>query len=276
MLAAIGSAYLIRNVVDRHRDQVVVINEHRSGEDNVQFNRTAGKGIIGIGCQYIYTLLLSHLDVGTLGLDVLEQTEVDVCTACGIVAVGRDDVLAGMKKVLQVTLEMQHNAVHPGLACVGHLGAIDVEFKHIIVRILHIQVLLQLLGCQFHLSADIDVAALTAKATVADVLAFCSPGSLLGAPFGIVEVFLLPTIGRLLVGYFSFPALFVRHGGNGSEHIVLLGTHETVSCSVHTQKTQDGFFVVGPVTSGSVSQLIVGRPDREIRVIHYQRHGGQT
>ena len=157
-----------------------------------------------------------------------------------------------MKEILQVAIQMQHHAIYPSLACISYLGTIDIKLEDIIVRILHVQVLLQLLGSKLHLSADVYITAGLTPAA-ADILSLATPGSLLGLPTAGIKAFLLPTLGWSLAGYLTFPTLLIRHRSNGREHVVLFGTHKAIGFAVNTQKTQERLLVVGPVTGGTVS-----------------------
>ena len=181
MLAGVGSPYLIGDVVDGHGNEVVVIDEHGGGEDQVKFNGTANESVVGVRGKHINALLLGNFDVLAFGLDILEESEVSVCTASRVVAMCSNHVLACMEQILQVAIEMQHDAVHPRLACIGYFFAVDIKLEDIIVRILHIHILLQLLGGKFNLAADVDIAAGTSPAAV-DVLALTAPGSLFCLP----------------------------------------------------------------------------------------------
>ena len=46
VLLPIGCPYLIGNIVNRHGDKIVVVDEHRRGEDEVELNRTAREGVV--------------------------------------------------------------------------------------------------------------------------------------------------------------------------------------------------------------------------------------
>ena len=76
-------------------------------------------------------------------------------------AMGSDDVATLVEQAFQGVIEMQCHVVNPRETCVHHLRSVDVEFKHIIVGILQIKVLLQLVGSKLHIATDIDVSWLT-------------------------------------------------------------------------------------------------------------------
>ena len=72
MLLLVGCPYLIGDVVDGHGDEVVVVDEHRRGEDEVELNRTAREGVVGVRGKHVDALLLGQFDILTFRLDVLE------------------------------------------------------------------------------------------------------------------------------------------------------------------------------------------------------------
>ena len=127
----------------------------------------------------------------------------------------RDGVAATLQKALQVAVEVEHHTVDPSLARVGHLGAVDVEFEHIVVAVLQVEVFLEVSIAEGDVATDVDVAALTSPAA-ADVVAFAAPGSLFCAPCAVVEGRSGPAFAVLRVADdFAFPCLFVGHWGNG-------------------------------------------------------------
>ncbi len=191
-------------------------------------------------------------------------------------AVGRYDVASLVEECLQRVGDMQHHVVHPCLAGRSHLRAVHIEFEHVIVRILQVEVLLQLLGSQVHLATDIDVTALALPPAADVVQALGAPGSLLGMPLGSIEILGLPPIALYLAGDHALPTFLISHRSDGAQDILLLGTQETVNLSIHTEHTQQGHLLVGPVTCRTIGQLVVGRPYGEIGVIDYQWHRGQT
>ena len=160
VLLTICGTHLIRDVVDGDGNQVVVIDQHGGGEDQIEFHGAALHRVVGVGSQHIHALLLCHLHVVHLGAHVLVEAVIRVGTSSGVVAVGSDHVLAFVEKVLDLAIHMQHDAIHPGLACLGYAGAIDKELEHIVVRVLQIEVLVELVGCQLYGAAHVDVAVL--------------------------------------------------------------------------------------------------------------------
>ena len=113
-----------------------------------------------------------------------------------------------MKEILQVAIQVQYHTIHPSLACISYLGTIDIKLEDIIVRILHVQILLQLLGSKLHLTTDVYITAGLSPAA-ADILSLATPGSLLSLPTAGIKAFLLPTVSRSLAGYLTFPTLLI-------------------------------------------------------------------
>ena len=70
------------------------------------------------------------------------------------------DVLAWFQKILQLPVERQTDALAPGLAGIGNLCSIYIEFEHVVMRIDNHQLLLQV-GCtHVNSSAHIKVGVL--------------------------------------------------------------------------------------------------------------------
>ena len=276
VLLSVGAANLIGNIVDGSGDEVIVVYEHGCGEHQVQLHRAAHHSIIGVGGQYVHALLHGGLQFHVLWLHVAIESEVGIGTSCGVVAMGGYHVLACMEMLLEVGIKVQHHVVHPGLACGCHLLSVDIELEHIVVGILQIEVGSQLLGTEFHLSADIDIASLTAPLIAHIIQAIASPGSLLLLPSGHAGAFGGPSISLHLMGDKAFPALLIGHGGYALEHILLRATHKAIGGAIHSEESQNGLLGIGPVACGAVGEPVVGRPHRKVRVIDHQWHRGQT
>ena len=173
---------VIGDIVDGGGDEVEVVDEHRCGEDEVEFNRAAGEGVVGVRGKHVHALLLGKLDVRTFGLCVLEEAEVCVGTASRVVAVGGNRVAAGLQEVLQVVVEVEHNAVAPCLACIGNLDAVHIELEHIVVAVLQVEVFVEVSITEFDVATDVDVGTSLTSPAAANVLAFAAPSGLFCLP----------------------------------------------------------------------------------------------
>ena len=187
----------------------------------------------------------------------------------------RNDVLAFVEKPLDLFVHGQHHVVHPGLAGGGNLCAVHVQLEHIVMGILQDEFFLQLVGGEFHFAADVDVAAFAAPSVADEGEVGRTPGGLLLLPCAGVEGLALPSVFLHLIAYAAGPAFLVGHGGDGHEGEALCA-HETIGLSVYTEQSEQGLLVVGPVACGAVGEFVIGRPDGEIGVVHYNGHRGQA
>ena len=273
---AVVAGHLGGDVVDGHAQHVVVVHEHGSREDHGEVHGAAGEGVVGVAGQHIHALLLGHLHIGNLWLHVAEKPEVDIAATRGVVAMGGNHIVAGLKQVLEVTLQMQLLAVDPGESCVHHFGAIDKEFEDIVVGIAHIEVGLQVFGRKVDMAAHIDIGVLAGPFCAYISLAPVTEGSLATLPTAVVERRAFPAGSRRLAGEGSLPTLLICHGGNGLQHTLLTGTHETIGLTIDTQQAIERFLVACPMGGGGGIELVGCRPDAQIGVVHNERHSRQT
>ena len=121
------------DVVDGHGKEIEVIDYHRGGENDAELNGAAGEGVVGVGGEDIDGSLRCGGDIAHLLPGVGVETEIDVGTACGVVAVGCDEVVALMQ---QGTLGIGKTlllALQPSFACSDNAGTVDEKFKDVIV-----------------------------------------------------------------------------------------------------------------------------------------------
>ena len=100
----VGGAHLITDVVGGCRQQVVVVDEHRCGERHVEFYWSAGKSVVRRSGHHTDRLLHSLNHSVTLLRFYFIQSKVGIGATGGIVAMGCDDVVAGMQQFLQVVV----------------------------------------------------------------------------------------------------------------------------------------------------------------------------
>ena len=184
---------------------------------------------------------------------------------------GCNDILTGMQQRFQLAVQVQLHALYPSLAGVGHLGAVDIQLKDIVMAIDDIQVFLQVAGLQVDGTAHVEVTVQVAPMCVDEAQSVTAPCSLAALPSVSLEVGLLPAALLHLTGVVGLPCFLVGHRGYGLQHGTL-GTHPPVHLTIYTQQSLQGFLIISPVASGAIGQLVVGRPDAEIRVTDYQRH----
>ena len=138
------------------------------------------------------------------------------------------------------------------------------------MAVFEIEVFVEVGFAECNIPTDVDVASLATPAAV-DVLAFAAPCGLFSLPGAVVETGLCPAFAALLVAaHFAFPCLFIGHGGNRGEDVVLLSAHETVGCAIDAEQTEQGLLVVCPVASSAVGEFVVRAPDGEIGVVDNQ------
>ena len=87
MGTSVGGAHLIGDVVHRCREQVVVVDEHRCCEDEVEFHGSAHESIIGVRGEHVDALLRCELDTAVVGLHLAIEAEVGIGTTGGVMAV---------------------------------------------------------------------------------------------------------------------------------------------------------------------------------------------
>ena len=260
VLLAVGRGHLIRDVVDGRRKQIVVVDQHRSGEHYVELHGAAVKFVVGRCSQHIYALLSGFLDVAGFGSLVAVQTEVGVSAAGGVVAVRGNHILARVEQSLHLGSQRQLHAIAPGFAGRGHLGAVDIDVEHVVVAVHQHQVALQVLGSQLHCAAHIEVAVLLAPAGVDEAEPLRTEGALLLLPLRVVEVGLLPPVLLLLARYGGGPRSFVGHRHYRLQHGVV-HAKEAVGLAVDTYEALQRLLVVGPVAGRAVGKVVIRRPD---------------
>ena len=124
----------------------------RCCEDNIEFNRTASEGVVGVASQHVHTLLLCRHNLVVALCYIAEDAEIDQCTACLVVAMHGKDILAFLEQVSPLAIKTNHHTIHIVHDACGSLLAIDVDFASIIVREDKVEVALQLASSQVNSS----------------------------------------------------------------------------------------------------------------------------
>ena len=187
-------------------------------------------------------------------------------------AVGGDNVLPLVQQCLQLGVEVQAHTLSPCLARVGHFRAVEIEFEDIVVRVNQIKVCLQVGSRQFHIAPHIQVAVFLTPVCAHIAQSVASPGSFPPLPIRGIEPRLGPVVARLLVaGVGTLPGGFVGHGYDRLQDAAV-GSHPSVCHTVDSEQPLQRLLVVRPVAGRAVGQMVVRRPDAEIRVADNEWH----
>ena len=225
----------------------------RCGEDNIELNRAAGKGVVGVASQHIDTLLLSRHYLIIAFRNVAEDSEVNQSTARLIITMYGKDVLAFLEQVRLVAIQTNYNAIDIVHDACSSLLAVDVNLASIVVREDEVEVALKLAGCQVNCSTHPNVVILFRPRCTDVVVVVRTEGTLAVLPCRGVEVGLHPVVGRLYVCVLCLPFGFVCHRDNAFHKSTLSSTHPAIGRAIDIEKTFQRLFVVSPMTRTSVS-----------------------
>ena len=177
-----------------------------------------------------------------------------------------------MQQLLQFAREVKLYAINPRFAGIRYLGAIQEKLEYIVMGIDNPEVLLQVLFRKREGTAHIKVAVQSAPMRTDKAEAIATPGGTSHLPTGTgVESGLLPAVALYVAGIQTFPRLLVGHRYQRLEHGAV-GAHPTILLSVNGQEAVQRLLVVGPMACGTIGQLVIRRPDREIGVRDEQGH----
>ena len=133
-LSVIGF-HIIRDIVDRGREQVVILDKHRCGENKIQIHRTASEVIISGGSHHIHAVL--HGIPGSLAVnaEIAVDSEIGPSTAGVVVAMCSDKIFSGVEEFLDISGEVQFRILALVVNSCSHLCSIDEDLHSVIVRI---------------------------------------------------------------------------------------------------------------------------------------------
>ena len=259
MPLSIGGRHLIAQIVDRCGEQFKVVDEHGSGKDQVEPDRSATEGIISRRSHHIDTQLLGLRDRRFGCFDTLKQAEVGIGAPQRIVAMRRDDVPARFEQTHLLFGEAVLLAHDPRLTGGHNALPVDKEFEVVVVRELQPEVLFQISRGKVDGAAYIDIRMLLVPQVSAErILPHRAPCRLLHVPCRIVECRSGP-VGRvlLLVRHPGRPALLCRrHGHHLLKQAVVFVAHEPIRLAIHPEQAVHGLLGIAPVARGPLVEPV--------------------
>ena len=212
---------------------------------------------------------------------ILVETDVGQGSALAVVDMVGDDVVAlykgGTGRAGQVYLDI---LVPLLFGHVDNLDAVDVGLALVVVRIDNPKVVLEVLGRKCDVTTDVVVGIVTRPIRLdVRILSLRPPRTYLRLPvaLGKVEVHPCVSLSRGQAG--THPCTitaFVAHRSYSEEFRSALSTHETIDFAINAKQTVHRLLLIVPMLGGSIVEVVVGRPEREVRVIHQQGDAGQA
>ena len=272
---AVSGCHAVGDVAHWGGKQLEVVVEHGRGEDHVELDGAALEGVVGAGGEHAdrglarLAYLLEHRG------SVAVEAEVGQCALGAIVSVHGNEVFALVQQPLHVGSERDAGAVSIALLA-AHLGAVDEEGAIVVVRPDDIEVAGELVGSERDGATYVDIAVVAGPERAHGEVFLGAKGGLALLPCCVIESGLLPSVGRSVGGVAALPFGVFGIGRHHVEQLLGGGSHEAVYLSVYAQQTFEGLLSGRPVGDVAVVEVVVGRPEGEVRVIGDERNGRQA